>query len=576
MTREQLVSQALVSWLAGTLRTDSDVAREALPAMDVAYFLRALVAVPGFEPQNYSLVLAGFGVDQARLRELAEDAGLTTLRGLADDLYTAAAWRNDRANNPNIIAVARGWHPGVSTLKHFEAARSRDLVQALLEWALANNRFCANGAQRELIEVLRRTESLADIQSLESVTSFLAAWSAARAANQNDAPRVALPHLGLLGDPALFADVNKLESRLIQNRDTTRQIIDTSAYQIRTLRKRITAKYRNDLTLRDRLVGALDRIDALRLIASVERLSGLTLTEAAEAWRPPPDAEQQPPDDNVDPPPPPPPPPDDDDDLDLDDAAETAGDALLDNRQEELTDLLDGLEEAVRDAIDNGRTSAEGEIQVGDQTFQLDFPIDQRFLDWVHSFCNQEHWGGFIETRESALPKALEQYASSPHVFLKPDQIAPLDDLVLSMDQLLGDWDRDLGRKSITTTLQALWRQFVAMRGEILAQLDSLLHFPLNWLSGRPAAAELVDRYLRTASELYGNVQRHYRDMQDVDEGWARAVLEGLLALDVVQVRCELDGGRVSTKAVLLPTHPHSKRRIAKQCSINVGVQINS
>ena len=33
-------------------------------------------------------------------------------------------------------------------------------------------------------------------------------------------------------------------------------------------------------------------------------------------------------------------------------------------------------------------------------------------------------------------------------------------------------------------------------------------------------------------------------------------VLEGLLALDVVQVRIELDDGRIANKAVLLPTHP--------------------
>ena len=127
----------------------------------------------------YSLVLAGFGADEVRLRELAEDAGLGALNGIGDSLNVAAAWRNDRANHPNIIALARGWHPGLSTLKHFEQARSRDLVGALIEWAVTSNRFCATGVQRELLNALINSEALGDILSLESVTGFLEAWSAA-------------------------------------------------------------------------------------------------------------------------------------------------------------------------------------------------------------------------------------------------------------------------------------------------------------------------------------------------------------------------------------------------------------
>ena len=127
-------------------------------------------------------------------------------------------------------------------------------------------------------------------------------------------------------------------------------------------------------------------------------------------------------------------------------------------------------------------------------------------------------------------------------LFLEPARIVTLDGRELSLDQLLGDWDRDLGSRGITTSLQTHFQEFVELRRQIIEQLDSLVHFPINWLSGRPTVAELVDRYLRTASQIYGQVQRHYRDMQDVDEGWARAVLEGVLALDIVQVRCELDG----------------------------------
>ena len=65
---------------------------------------------------------------------------------------------------------------------------------------------------------------------------------------------------------------------------TRRQIDPTRRHQIRTLRKRINGRYRNDLATRDRLLGTFDRIDALRLRASVNRLAELP-DSAAEVWR---------------------------------------------------------------------------------------------------------------------------------------------------------------------------------------------------------------------------------------------------------------------------------------------------
>ena len=91
MTREQLVAQAVAAWLARVTSSQSDVAREALPAMDIPHFMGALAGTPGFDAARYSLVLAGFGADEVRLRELAEDSGLGALNGIGDSLNVAAA-----------------------------------------------------------------------------------------------------------------------------------------------------------------------------------------------------------------------------------------------------------------------------------------------------------------------------------------------------------------------------------------------------------------------------------------------------------------------------------------------------
>jgi hypothetical protein len=60
---------------------------------------------------------------------------------------------------------------------------------------------------------------------------------------------------------------------------------------------------------------------------------------------------------------------------------------------------------------------------------------------------------------------------------------------------------------------------------------------------------------LEVASEIYGRLQTHYRQMVDVSASWARAAIEAMLALDVLQVRLTLPDGREAHKAVLLPTH---------------------
>src|SRR5436305_13468552 len=112
MTREELVAQSLITWLSHTVGQSLVSAREALPQMDIEHFFREMAALPEFPDTSASIALVGFGVTETRLRELSEAAGLQ-LRAVTDDLHVAAAWRNNRAKHPCILAFARGIHPGV-------------------------------------------------------------------------------------------------------------------------------------------------------------------------------------------------------------------------------------------------------------------------------------------------------------------------------------------------------------------------------------------------------------------------------------------------------------------------------
>ncbi|MEN3369532.1 MAG: segregation ATPase FtsK/SpoIIIE, family [Verrucomicrobiota bacterium] len=555
MTREQLVSQALVAWLSQALGNGTNAAREALPPMDVEHFFRELASLPQFQSEEFSIALAGFGETETRLRELAEAAGLR-LRAVTDDLHLAADWRNHRAQHPQILAFARGLHPGVSTLRHFDEPKSHDLARALLDWAKDGSRFCANNVQRSLLEALG-AESLGSLLSLESVTRFLAAWSEFQIQDANNAPRRALPHLGLLADPDIFVKANGIEARLTKNRDTTRQVIDASAHHVRSLRKNLQRRFVNDLATRDRLLGALDRIEALRLQATFDRLSTLTVEEAAETWRPPKDTAPSPA-------PAPEPEPDEEEtddtessgSIDVSDVATYAGNALLDDKQDVLERMIDDLKQNLDEALDSTEGEPSGEVHVGEESFDLALKVDRQFLDWLHAFCSETVWGGLVESEHTELAKALTHHSSSTHHFTEPAAIANVDGRTLGLERLLEDWDRDLAKRGYSTHLAELLREFVTLRAQILPHLDILVHFPVSWFAGRTVMADVVSRYLDIASKLYRQVQQHFRNVAEVDEGWARAVLDGLLALDVVQVRTQLDDGRWSFKSVLLPTHP--------------------
>jgi len=152
---------------------------------------------------------------------------------------------------------------------------------------------------------------------------------------------------------------------------------------------------------------------------------------------------------------------------------------------------------------------------------------------------------------------ALAGAADRSPVFVSPDQVVTIEGEALSLEKLLEGWDQvlpeQIGRQ---TQLAATWKEFQTVRSSLLPHLGKLIYHARSWLDGRPAILALVRRYLELAAHLYRETQEHYQVMADHSSDWARAVLEVLLALDIVQVRVRLPNGKLAAKAVLLPTHP--------------------
>ena len=186
MKRSQLASQALAAWTLEALRDGGrSLAQQQLPELDLPTFFKAFAGIDGL-PERVSLALVGFEANLEALNNLARKAGATCFTEFATDLHVAAAWRNNRAQHPVIVAYARGMVTGVNTLRHFAQATSRDLTLTLLGWAAIQKEFSTTSAHTRLLNELQTLVKDGDVFSFEQIRAFLESWSSSSGAS---APR---------------------------------------------------------------------------------------------------------------------------------------------------------------------------------------------------------------------------------------------------------------------------------------------------------------------------------------------------------------------------------------------------
>ena len=544
LSPEELVSEALAAWIIKDIGRSNDFAREGLPGCDVPRLLHALGASVSFSAPQFSIALVGFGIDEDNLRLLAAAAGLTGLSGTSTDLHVATDWRNLRDAHPRIIALARGYNPSVHGLRFFARASSSQLAGDLLGWAEKQAMFRATPQHRALLEALAGQRGLAGLRSLEGVARFLSHWSAAPAGDI-DAPREALPALGLLPDPRLF-EAKDLGRELERNLELRELVTVLAPGEIRQRRMR-AERYRSS-ERREALSGALDRLEAFR---AGDGDAGLTLQDAERLVRPPADAaatldEVRIEDADREP---------EDRDERQGDLVVAAADALIAGRQEDLDAIGTALEAAWEEFDQNGdRLAASAETSHG--VIPLDMVVDTKLLDWVTAFCGADRFGGLIETDALDLKQALARFAEFNPSFIDPDAIWSHNGQVRSLAELLAGWDQIAEvRESGGRPLTEVWRDFLACRAGLAGSIRPLIVHPREWLDTHPATRDACRAYLALATELYGQIQRHYQAVWGRSRDWAQATLDALLSLDIVQVRM-MTADRSSAKAVMLPLHP--------------------
>ena len=545
MTPSILASHALAKWTAKNLAGgERSVSRQELPAMDVPIFFRAL-SEAGSNGSEISMALVGFGQEVETLEGMARDCGLR-FPELAVDLHKAAGWRNNRQSHPTIVAFAHGRVAGVNTLRHFPGPSSEELSKTLLDWAKEQAVFNSIPAQRLLLEALVELCS-GDGESrfsYEELRIFLSAW-----ANGGD-PRDLLPHLGLFKDPNLFA--HALGERLELGLSVMGSLRDRASGAMEALRKR----FRTDAPRLE----ILRKLMAIRRNPNIGNLSAVELDEAVQIFRGKPAApeenneekteeEEEKKEEEADRP------------LNDKRLQATCTEALLDNREEELEKNAEALSQALRSAIEDDSGNEDGtwsgDIEVKGESQKVEGKLDRAFVSWIRHFCSETAFGGLIETSTPDLKRALQDYDRPETLIFDTTEILRAQDSWLGMREVLTAWDEDLQDAGFNSPgFVVLWDHFLTLRAGLLGCLDELAHFPLEWFAGKPKAASQAEEYLDAAAKLMGAVGSHFGNMVSIEPTMAKDTLQGLLALDVVQVRVPLEEGRFLSKAVLLPVHP--------------------
>ena len=542
MNGEAYIAQAAALQVATAIREDGHLYCDLLPLMDINRFLAALGQETG-DSSDVSLALVGYGFSETDLRDRLNSLGLL-VGHVTTDLHVAAKWRNDANGHPKIIALAAGRYPGVSTLAHFRRCSPREFAQELLLWArTAQAQLASTPAQRELLEVLAKDPDLSPLVSLTGVAKFLATWEEIRTDHELDAPRQALPRLGILPDRNLLGASNDIADRLLKNFILTRAIARMPGSRLQEIRRRVNRRGPDERRMG---LDVLKRAEKIRRVGNFAAYSCLDYDEARAVFKPTSTATPGP----VGPPYP-----------KIRDGralARDGGELLIDGENDALERLVESVQSALTDAVDGEADSASGHYRFEGEEQQFEFDVERDVLTWVRYFCSADAWGGFFAARTPSFEDALREYTQcEPALFEPLKRSIAHDGERYDLRSLIDAMQRELTINGKTTAdLCGLWDSIVATRTAVLNHLDILIHQPMLALAGQSALRTSVADLLKAWEALYAELGRHYVAMHEIDHAWTQLLFEAILAVDVVQIRTTLGSGKTSWKAILLPTHP--------------------
>lgn len=470
---------------------------------------------------------------------------------IASTIEAAVTWRNQASSYAGrILVFVPSEVDKLGSLHSLDTLTIRDMTLHLIDWACRS--AARNAPQRKFWESLKDVAATLPFNMLLDFTREVAA----QPDNLNAIP-IELWRLGLLEDPALLnADVNVIE-RLERNRELITaigQLSDKSRKRMNQVLQHASHEHQRELRASAEQLRKFFATGSLVLLQSLGLDAVARLIEAGrsepEPSTPPPFTEE---DIGALPPPKP--------ERTLRGAELTAAVAsrVVGGRDHDaVAAYVDLVRSQMNDGEeDNGDPIENETLQplTGGRSLTTNVKPQTRTLRaFLATFCTTDYWGGVLEAEQHSLRDVVQRFEQgnkadpfNPNVFIEDQK---------SMVSLLTNI---AGQLNSQPSLRTTWDNLAAARGELVNYLDLLIAEPIALLYTDEHARQAMARYLDAYAELLHLLTTHRGDLNARFAGAYRAIVQGLLRLDIVFVATpgeKAGNADLRWKAMLTPLHP--------------------
>ncbi len=485
----------------------------------------------------------GYGTDE---KETA-DYTLTSF------IEKAVLWRSMPECAGRIIVFVKNDTDKLHSLAEFDTLSLRDLTKYLIGLQVKEE------TNTPTINFWRALQQTSDYYAFDIVEGFVDSINAAK--NKSDAIPENMWMLNLLSDYEILGTKNKPEERLQKNRELIIAIGQLSEDSRKKLSRSLARAKSKD---RDRLQKAYRNLQNFFKYGKRETLQYLDYATVQELFSASKNTEAKKKKSN---------PSTDNPDIPLEeDIIDTSpikpkeldkliSEAVVTGDEEDEENIKELLNELKKHFNPNASENVDSIPTIGGLFNDRNIVIDNHQTDLrklVGRVCNEDNWGGILETEESVLKDAVSADIKSFGGFMpcNTDSIISFNggiDGSTALFDFIERFDDLFAAKDIETAepFRPLIEKLVNTRNKLLSNIDLIMRYPvLAFGADKDIRQDLID-YIDTWSNIYRIFCSNELPMRQISPTGTSFIARALLLLDVLYVKTPTEW-----KGILLPLHP--------------------
>lgn len=469
---------------------------------------------------------------------------------ITNSIEKAVLWRSMPECAGHIIVFIKNDTDKLHSLAEFETITTRDVARFLVKQQInSKNNTPTNNFWNAL-------QSTSDYYNFESLYKFVSA--VVNSKNQTEAIPQNMWRLNLLKDTEILGTKSKPEERLAKNRDLIFAIGQLSQESRKKLSRSLASIKNKD---KERLQKAYRNLQSLYKYGDCEILKDLELGAVQELFsaskntikkkKTSKNGDQTENSSNDK----------DNTPIRSKELDRLISDAIVfggEEEKENIRELLDELNkhyDVKTDENDDSIPSIGGIF--GDRNIILEnHQTDLRKL--VGKFCNENAWGGIMETDENVLKDAIAADINAIHPFNPEDQESVIAftggiDGNQALFNFITQFDAQFDSQKLENVerFTPIIRNLKYRRDKLLSCLDMIMYHPVLFFGASEENRICLIKYIHAWGQLYHAFRVNEPTMRQISAGGTSFIARAILLLDVLYVKTPKEW-----KGILLPLHP--------------------